>query len=285
LSGLACGGGTSSGTSTPTATPTEAPRGTPATSITAEEIRDQAVAADTEVHTCQFDLDITMVASMTLPGETFEGIFMMNIDGAIDEPNQRMSLYMQVRMEETGAAPEQTQGEIYLVDDYVYTKIEGGVPEGWGKFAMPEGFLDEYDISSQQLDILLDVEVELQGTDTVDGTECYVLEVIPDLEELWELIEVAGAAGLVPPGLDLEQSLTGFSVRQWVATDTFFIRKSDISMTMVVLAESLGLPAEQAEDEAIVDVAITFLMHHINQPVTITLPPGAEEAEEVPYPG
>jgi len=126
----------------------------------------------------------------------------------------------------------------------------------------------------------------LLGSDKVDGTECYVLAVTPSLEKLWAMVQMGGAAEQFPPGLDLEQLVTGFSVRQWVAKDTFFTRKASISMTMVLTPESLGVPPEQAEDfDGTANIAMTFFMHHINQPVTITLPPGAEEAEEVPWPG
>jgi len=55
---------------------------------------------------------------------------------------------------------------------------------------------------------------------------------------------------------------------------------------MILPPEAFGVPPEQVEDsDGTANIAMTFLMHHINQPVSITLPPGAEEAEEVPVPG
>ena len=273
MSGLACGGG--------------APSGTPTPSLTVEQIRDQAIAVGNDLDTCQFEMDMTMEMSVTMPGVTMESTVTMDSNGAIDEANGRMNLDMEMRMELPGEAPQQVQMEMYMVDDYVYMKVVApGAPQGWMKFAMPEGYWVEYDIASQQLDILLDVEVELLGTDTVDGTECYVLELTASLEKLWAMMQMGGAAEQLPPGLDLEQVVTDFSVRQWIAKDTFFTRKADIGMTMVLTPESLGVPPEQAEDfDGTANIAMTFLMHHINQPVTITLPPGAEEAEEVPVPG
>jgi len=254
--------------------------------VTAEQIRDQATAVGNNLDTYQFDLDMAMEVSMTMPGVAIESTVTMEGGGAIDEANGRMIQDMQMGIESTGEAPQQVQMEMYMVDDYVYMRVVApDAPQGWMKFAMPEGYWSEYDIASQQLDVLLDVEVELLGADTVDGTECYVLGVTASLEKLWGMMQMVVPEQL-PPGLGLEQLVTDFSVQQWIAKDTFFTRKVIAGMTMILPPEAFGVPPEQVEDsDGTANIAMTFLMHHINQPVSITLPPGAEEAEEVPVPG
>jgi hypothetical protein len=99
------------------------------------------------------------------------------------------------------------------------------------------------------------------------------------------MMRLWGAGGFLPPELDFEQFLIDFSAREWIAKDTFFTLKSEISMAVVLTPESLGIPPEEAEGfSATADVSITVLMHQVNQPVNITLPPGAEEAAETPVP-
>lgn len=253
---------------------------------TAEEIRDQTIAAYDEFETCELDMDMVMEMRITGLGQSVGMTLTMDGEGAVDELNRRMRLDMGMDTEMTGQEPQHMQTEIYIVDDYVYMNaVASGEPPGWVKFPLPEGYWEELDIALQQVDILVDVEVDLVGTESVDGTDCYVLDVTPTLEKLWAMVELGGAFGELPPGLDLEQLISDYSLTQWVAKDTFSTPKVSMSMEMVFTPESLGVPPEIAEDfDAVADVEMTILQRNINQPVTIELPPEAEEAEEVPVP-
>ncbi len=266
LSGFACGGG--------------APGGA------AEQIRDEAISAGADIATCQFDMDMTMDLRMAMGGETIEITMSVDGEGAIDEPGQKMYMHMDMFMEVPGEEDMQVSMEMYLVEDWVYMKMEmPGEPPTWMKSPMEAGDWEELDITSQQVNMLLDVEVELLGTETVDGTECYVLEVTPDLEKLWALMQSAGAEQGLPPELDVEELITDLSLRQWVAKDTYFPRKTAVNLTMVFTPESLGIPPGLVDEfDATADMTMTMTMHHIKEPVTIELPPEAEEAEEVPMP-
>ena len=271
LSGSACGGG-------------------PLVGILAEEIRDEAIAAEAELDTCQFDMDMTMDMRIVMDGETFDSAMVMDAEGAIDKQNEEMYMDMTMIMEMTGEEDMEMSMALYIVEDWMYVGQEmPGEPATWLKMLMPEGMWEQiseqYDIVAQQVDILLDVEVQLVGTETVDGTECYVLEVIPSMEKLWALMQLAGAEEGLPPGLDFEELITDFSIRQWIAKDTYFTLKTTVERTMVFTPESLGIPPELAgEFDATADMAITITMHHINEPVTIELPPEAADAEEIPMP-
>ena len=79
--------------------------------------------------------------------------------------------------------------EMYVLDGWVYMKMAApDVPSpmsGWMKFQVPAGYWEDQDVAAQQLDLLESTfEVELLGTDVVDGIECYKLRVTPDLEKL-----------------------------------------------------------------------------------------------------
>lgn len=270
LTGAACGGG--EGSITP------APEG-----VLAEQVRDSTIAAEAELDTCQFDMDMTMQMWATMEGETYELIMDVDAYGAMDVPNEEMYVDMDISMEMTGLGSMEVPMEMYFVDDWVYVGTEIYGEEIWLKTPMTEELWEEQDIVSQQLDILVGVEVELVGTQTVAGTECYVLDVTPDMDELAELMALSGAEEGPSPGVDYAEVITEFSVRQWVATDTYFTRKLDIDVSMVFTPESLGIPSWQAEDfYATGDMAIIITMHHFNEPVSITLPPEAADAEYVP---
>jgi hypothetical protein len=105
------------------------------------------------------------------------------------------------------------------------------------------------------------------------------------METLWALLQWAGAEGGLPPDLDLEEVIADFSVMQWIAKDTYFTRKTTVNLLMVFTPESLGLtPEPYSSFVPTADMAITIIMHHINQPVTIELPPEAADAEEMSLP-
>lgn len=189
-------------------------------------------------------------------------------------------------MEMTGEVPEHMQAEMYVVDDYVYMNtVVPGETLGWVKFSLPEGYWEELDIPRQQVDILRGAELDLVGTEIVDGTECYILEIMASLGEMLALLELGSAGEELSPGLDPGQLVGDFSVTQWVDKDTFFTRKMSMSMDMVSTPESMGVPPEMAGDfHAVTNIEMALHQRNINQPVTIELPPGAEDAEEVPVP-
>ena len=266
--------------------PAETPTPTPVSGVTAEQIRDQTITALDEVDTCQFQMDMTMDMSVAEEGEITNLLMAVNADGALDRPSENLYMDIYMTIEFPGVEHMEASMEAYIVDDWFYMGQElPPEPAVWTKSPLTEYEWEKQDIASQQLDLLLDVDVELVGTEAVDGTECYVLKLTPDMETLWALMQWAGAEGGLPPDLDLEEVLADFSVMQWIAKDTYFTRKTTVNLTMVFTPESLGLtPEPYSSFVPTADMAITIIMHHINEPVTIELPPEAAEAEDMSLP-
>jgi len=69
-------------------------------------------------------------------------------------------------------------------------------------------------------------------------------------------------------------------VKQWIAKDTYFLMKAEIDVDVESTAEIMDYLGE--EGEMSIDMTLSFLAHNYNQPVTIELPPEAEEAIEMP---
>ncbi|TET40536.1 MAG: hypothetical protein E3J65_00905 [Dehalococcoidia bacterium] len=253
LSGSACDGGEA-----PTSTPT------PTSELSAEQIME--AVAEAEIETYRFD----MYMSMTMVGE-MPGTVTMDVTGAIDEQNREMYMDMQLSM--SMPEPMETGMEIYIVGDWIYMGVEmPGEPAMWMKMTMTEYMWEELDITSQQLDLLMDfVEVELLGTETVGGVECYKLRVTPDMGKLWEWAQMQGGMEELDPALDLEDIISDFSITEWVAKDTYFTTKAVIDITMTIESDTI-------------DMTMTMLMYGFNEPVSIELPPEAADAVEVPMP-
>jgi len=232
--------------------------------MSAEQIME--AVAEAEIETYRFDMDM----EMTMVGE-MPGTVTMDVTGAIDELNREM--YMDTQMSMSMPLPMETGMETYIVGDWIYMGVEiPGEPAMWMKMTMAEYMWEELDITSQQLDLLMDfVEVELLGTETVGGVECYKLGVTPEMETLWEWAQMQGDMEELDPALDLEDIITDFSITEWVAKDTYFTTKAVIDMTMTIESDTI-------------DMTMTMLMYGFNEAVIIELPPEAEAAEEIPMP-
>ncbi len=261
-----------------------------------EEIADAAVVAYAGLDTYyQFDMDVTMEMDITTADEIVEGTVTVDMNGASDKVNGRTYLNMQVSAD----LPQATEMgvERYIIDDYMYVKIDvPGEPPTWMKWeiCLQCGGGEKLDPVGQQVDLLKDsVDVELIGTEMVDATECYVLEVSPGLEKLWQWAQEQQGIGERLPDLesDLEQVISDFSINQWIAKDTYFTLKSTLDMTLTFsLGESsspfpncpacgpkLSFPGDFAMT---FDITATVVVYDIEEPFTIELPPEAEDAEE-----
>jgi hypothetical protein len=78
----------------------------------------------------------------------------------------------------------------------------------------------------------------------------------------------------------LQDIFRNFSVKQWVAKDTYFLMKVEIDMALETPPDLLEYLNEEGVKS--VDITISFLAYNYNQPVTIVLPSEAEEAIEMP---
>ncbi|GAH86292.1 unnamed protein product, partial [marine sediment metagenome] len=139
-------------------------------------------------------------------------------------------------------------------------------------------------LAEPQLELLQGAQVEVIGSETVKGIDCYVFQLTPDMGQLWQTVmqqtRVAGEEIL--PEVEeifLEEVFRSFSVKQWVAKDTYFITKAEIDMVMELTPEAMGFPEE--EGEMTMNITMTLLAYDYNKPISIELPPEAEEALDV----
>jgi uncharacterized membrane protein len=182
--------------------------------------------------------------------------------------------------------------EMYLVDNtfYIMTDVPVMGPT-WMKLEMPEEMPEEYwepaDLMELQAEFLEAVEVEVTGREKVGDVDCYVLEATADIEQLWQLVmQQLEATGMemddIPEEFEglLDEISPSYSVKIWIAKDTYFLTKVEIDLAIELTSEAMG--ALDAEGEMAIDMALTLLAYDHNQPVSIELPPEAENAVEMP---
>jgi len=247
----------------------------------AQEIVDGVIESLDDIRTYQFDMDMTMDIAGEAEGEAVEMTMVMDGSGTLDLENRQMRMDMTMSMAMTGEDEIEMAMEMYLIGDMMYMMME--IPEMgpmWIKSEMPEGYWEEMSQVEPQIELLEAAQVEVIGSERVGGIDCYVLQLTPDLEQLWQIVmqqaEVTG--GEMPDVTEelLEEMFRSFSVKQWVAKDTYFLTKAEINMAVELTPEALGSPEE--EGVVTMDMAVGLLVYNYNQPVFIELPPEAEEA-------
>ncbi len=251
-----------------------------------EEI-DRIIAGATtpQVDTVGFDTHMLMEVSLT--GESSTGSATLSFDitnGVMDVANEKMHYEMAMVMDVPLMGEQELAGEVYIVDGWMYTRMDFfGLGEQWAKMELNEETWQQQDPLFEQLEFLAAaVEVNYLRTEMVDDTECYLFEIVPDMEALGEMLseEMAGMGTLDFSQFDLEEFSTDLSVREWIAVDSSLLMKVEIYLAMEMSASEAGV-SEEGIDSMTTEVTMVVNFHNYNEPVFIELPPEALEAEEI----
>jgi len=251
----------------------------------AQEIANGVIESLANVRTYQFDTDMTIDMAGEAEGEAFEATMVIASSGALDLENSRMRTDMTMDMVMTGEDEIEMGMEMYLIGDMMYMMIDAPeVNPMWMKSKMPEGTWEEVSQVESQIELLEAAQVEVTGSETIGGIDCYVLQITTlDMKQLWELVmkQTEAAGGGMPPVAEefLQEMFRSFSIKQWVAKDTYFLTKAEVDMVVELTPEAMGL--EEEAGDVTMDITTDFLAYDYNQPVSIVLPPEAEEALEV----
>ncbi len=268
----------------------------------AQEIIDRAIycLVNTSLDDIKsYNFDTGMSLEITGEVEALEMSIAMDISGAMDLENKEMSADATISTLMPGEEDEiEVAMEIYVVDEIMCGKTE--MPEIESVWGWEECSEEDWEVLigiitpiESHLDLLELADVSVTGSEEVNGVDCYVLQLTPNLENLWEmasqqieafepLVENSSVIGDVFPIIEdvFQEVVTSYSVKQWVAKDTYFLTKSeiDISMDMTPVVKEVM----DAEGMMKIDVALSYLAYDHNQPISIVLPPEAKEAIEEP---
>lgn len=258
------------------------------TDPSAGEIVEAMTEAMGAVDTYRYEAGLTFMATGVEAGEPVDMSLTMDLSGALDLTNRQMQTDITMEAAISGEDPDiQELGmEMYLVDDvmYMHTQLpEMGNLSMWLKSEIPEGQWEQLNQVESQVQLLEAAQVTVAGSEKVDSVDCYLLQIVPDMAQLWETLMAQGqAAGGAWPEMPIEDDLldiTSFSVRQWIAKDTYYLMKAEIDVTMSMSAETAGLSDEEGDIEF--EFTVALLAHDYNRPVSIELPAEAEDAMDM----
>jgi len=168
---------------------------------------------------------------------------------------------------------------MYYVNQKVYMCIEvpPGAPPSWMKVKVPlEDWNNMFAPIDEPLSVMLEnSEIKYLGTERIDGTDCYVISIKPDVKALTSYLEsIMGpefSESMIQMGMNLTEALKNLNIKMWVTKQDFLIKKQEITMTLTIMNMDIQITA-------------SMLITDYNKPVTITLPPEAYQAPEAPQP-
>ena len=249
------------------------------------QIVNGAIESLDKITTYQYDMNV----NTDIVYDTFEVVVSTEFNGVFDVENEQMAMDLNMSGIINGDEGQRV-GEMYLIDNIKYesvTLIVNDVHDMepmWTKREMPAGYWEEMNQVKVQIEFLEEaVQVEVIGSDEVRGIDCYVLEIIPDMEKFWQTSMQQPEVAMLP-AIDEEfpqEVFKGFSMKQWIEKDTYFLAKAEIEMVLELT------PRFTSEEQGLItmDITIDLMVYNYNQPVSIILPQEAEEALEMPkYP-
>jgi hypothetical protein len=124
-------------------------------------------------------------------------------------------------------------------------------------------------------------EVYFVKYEKVDGSDCYLLEIIPDIESMKELLDeqqmTAGTADWDELVSDMFKDL---SYNVWVDKDTKQLKKMRMTMDIELNSADAGIVDADFE-KMTMNMTVEMTMKDYNEPVSINLPAEAEDAIEM----
>jgi hypothetical protein len=259
-------------------------------SLPQEEI-DQIVAGALNAGYDTVSFEITLPMTVEVKGGDSPGKMTSDMggNGVYDVVNQTMWLNMGIDIEVPDVGSQEITAEVYVLDDWMYVGVEiPDVGKKWLKMAMTdEVWQQQNEVDNYVALLATAVEVKYKGTDTVNGVECYVFEIDPDMGVLSDLLVTQTSAvgmGMVDlSGFDMGKLYKKLSVKEWVAKDSYRLQRVEIDMVMEMSPVEAGYSGGEF-DKMVMDIGVTMRFFGYDQPVSVTLPPEALDAEEISSP-
>lgn len=246
--------------------------------MTAEQIIQNMETAALTYDTVHIEATETMYGIVR---ESWGSEYVMNMDISMtgDMDLENMQIYMDaLAIIETNAGydteSETMDVQMYMIDGWMYMGTELYGQNIWMKTQITEEMWDEQYSAMQGGEALLvdAIEINIVGKETTNGVSCWKLDVNPDMAKVmeWAQTQMEAEVGELPTDIDFTEMFNDVSVTMWIAEDTFYTIRCDVTMTVNIDGDAM-------------DVSMVVNYSDYNKPVNITLPDEASEAIEIPY--
>jgi hypothetical protein len=255
--------------------------------VSAQDISSNAISNSAELTTAKFEMSMSMAGELT--GGSEPGNFTMseNAIGSIDFANKEMQMSINASMAFPGSGGDMDIAEaIYLTGGWLYLEVSApGEGDRWVKEKLPDYAWTSENPLAQQVEFLQTAfQVTKVGTEKVDGVDCYIIQVTPDMGALskW-ILSQQQSTGLDLGNIDLSKVFKSYSVKEWIAKDKYLPVKAEINASLEIRPQDMGETPESADmDKMTMNISEQVKYLDYGKPVTVQLPTEAKNAEEVP---
>ena len=250
-----------------------------------EQIVADVLAANAEVDTCKFDMEMLTTIEIDGGSEPGEATMVAGGTGIIDNASREMYMTINMIIDVPEQGEQNMLMENYFVDGWMYARMS--IPqmgEQWMKMKMPEEMWGTENKIAQNVELLKTAkEVNFKGSENVNGIECYVVEVVPGTDALIKMmsqVQMPEMGDVDVSDFNLANLLKEMSIKEWIAKDSYLFVKTENRMFVQILPGDVGATEEDfkkmTED---IDMQMTF--YDYNEAVSIELPQEAFEAPQM----
>lgn len=255
--------------------------------VTADDVLNNTISAMAKVTT--YKLDYNLSTDMEITGKNAMKMTMNGSGpGVMDITDQKMQMSMDMDMKVPGVGTSEMSMtmsmEIYLFEGWTYTKMTvPGTDVQWAKIKNPDNITQD---QAAQMTTLMKSAIKntLIGTENINGINCYILEITPDMGQLWQWIMSQQGNDLIGDidynQFDLSQIIKSFGLKYWIDKNNYQIMKAEADMNMLIDAQTVGSATEEFDSMTmIMNMDMSFFDY--NKAVNIELPAEAVNAQEV----
>jgi hypothetical protein len=196
--------------------------------------------------------------------------------GAIDSVNKRMQLVLNMDISVPERDKQTMSIESHIDGGWMYVTMN--LPEEEEKqvkMQMPDDMWDKQSQLEQQSRLLRTAEeIVSLGSGSVDGTSCYLVEIVPAadfLDEFLSQIEMPEIEGVEPLDLNFRDLVKEMSFKQWIAKDSYLILRSATQVLMGFVPEDVGATEDDFE-KITINQTSEMSFYDFNEVVTIEIP-------------
>ena len=253
--------------------------------VSAQEITDNVLLAYPKIDTFKLNMNLTMAMAIESGTEQMEMNVTGTAAGQINSADNEMQIAINMAADLSGQGSQNISEEIYVVGGQSYMKMSILGFDQWFKMDIPEEIWNQQNQLEQQVEFLRNaIEVTKLGEETVDGVNCYILQITPDLDAMLDWVKAQQQD--VSPDMDLSninlnEIFKNLSLKMWVAKDSYLPVKGDIQITMEILPQDVGADASET-GKISMDMSAQVKYYDYGKPVTIELPQEALNAPSLP---
>jgi hypothetical protein len=257
------------------------------TSSTAEKIAAKSITAIAKLQSFKFGMDFAMSSDFPIGGQTSTMTIQQTATGLVDILNKEVAMNAIMGLEIPSQAQQNVSAEIYIENGWIYTGTAmTGVTEQWSKMDLTdEMWAAQSQISSLTGFLDNPISLDLVGSENVNGTDCYVLSIYPEANALsnWMQGQMRlEQANVNLNSLDLSQILQNFTVKDWIAKDSYLPVKQQIGVNLDTSSIQTTSSADNTQMNINMNATLTYSDY--DQPASIQLPPGAVNATALTAP-